>query len=208
VARKSNEYYFEKLSKAVEYSCAAADLLHKVLSDFSADQLEQKMKDMHVIEHSADIDKHQMMSKLVNEFITPIEREDIIQLSQEIDDITDKIEEILQCLYMYNIRSIRDEAVAFSELVIQTCAALKKATDEFRNFKKSTTLKKYIIECNRIEDEGDALYAKVIRTLYTTLANDAVKLISWVKIFDLFESCCDSCEHVANSIERVVMKNS
>lgn len=208
MARKSNDYYFEKLSKAVEYSCAAADLLHKVLSDFSADQLEEKIKEMHVIEHSADIDKHSMMSKLVNEFITPIEREDIIQLSQEIDDITDKIEEILQCLYMFNIRSIREEAIVFSGLVIQTCEALKKAMNEFPNFKKSTTLKSYIIECNRIEDEGDALYTKVIRTLYTTLTNDTVKLMSWVKIFDLFESCCDSCEHAANSLERVVMKNS
>ena len=167
-----------------------------------------KIKEMHDIEHSADIDKHEMMSKLVNEFITPVEREDIIQLSQEIDDITDKIEEILQCLYMYNIRSIREEAIIFSDLVIQSCAALQKAMDEFHNFKKSTTLAEYIIECNRIEDEGDALYSKVTRMLYTTMADDTVRLMSWAKIFDLFESTCDSCEHAANSLERVVLKNS
>jgi predicted phosphate transport protein (TIGR00153 family) len=208
MARKSGDYYFENLTKSVHFSCAAAELLSTVISNFIIGDIDEKLKEMHTIEHTADIEKHEMMSKLVHEFITPIEREDIIQLSQEIDDITDKIEEILQCIHMYNLKLIRDEAIEFSGLVIQACEALENAMREFHNFKKSTSLKKLIIDINRIEDEGDALYTKVIRTLYTTLSHNAVELISWVKIFDLFESCCDSCEHVANSLERVVLKNS
>lgn len=207
MAKKSNNYYFEALTDAVSYSCAAAEMLNKIICNFCCEDLEVKIKEMHAIEHAADNKKHEMMSKLVHEFITPIEREDIIQLSQEVDDITDKIEEILQCLYMYNLREIKEEAITFGKLVIKACEMLKKATEEFANFKKSTALKPLIIEINRIEDEGDHLYTKVIRSLYMNMS-DTVALISWVKIFDLFESCCDSCEHVANSLERVVLKNS
>ncbi|NLM61381.1 MAG: DUF47 family protein [Clostridiales bacterium] len=207
MARKTNDYYFNKLDKAVGFACEAAEMLNNVLSSFSVDNLDKKIREMHVIEHAADIDKHEMMSKLINEFITPIDREDIIQISQEIDDIIDQIEEILQCIYMYNLKSIRQEAISFSRLIVEACKTLKKAVEEFSNFKKSKTLKDYIIECNRIEDEGDRLYSEVIRTLYTHLTADAVQLFSWVKIFDLFESTCDSCEHAANSLERIVLKN-
>lgn len=207
MAKKTNDYYFNKLNKAVGFACEAAEMLNNVLSNFSVDTLEGKIKEMHVIEHTADIDKHEMMSKLINEFITPIDREDIIQISQEIDDIIDKIEEILQCVYMYNLKSIREEAIAFSGLIVESCNTLKKAVEEFSNFKKSKTLKSYIIECNRLEDEGDRLYTEVIRKLYTHLTGDTVQLFSWVKIFDLFESTCDSCEHAANSLERVALKN-
>lgn len=208
MARKSGDYYFENLSKAVHFSCSAAKLLNTVIKDFGSMDIEEKLKEMHTIEHTADIEKHEMMSKLVHEFITPIEREDIIQLSQEIDDITDKIEEILQCIHMYNVKGIRNEALIFSDLLIQACFSLEKAMIEFRNFKKSSELKKLIIEINRIEDEGDALYTKTIHTIFLTMRDDPIELISWNKIFDLFESCCDSCEHAANSLERIILKNS
>lgn len=207
MGKKQGNFYFDKLSISAGYSCAAAELLDKILVNFSTDHLEEKLSEMHSIEHAADIDKHLMMSRLIHEFITPIEREDIIQLSQELDDITDQVEEILRCIYMYNIRSIRPEALEFSKLVIQACTALKKAFDELPNFKKSAELKKHIIEINRIENIGDSMYTQVIRKLYTTLT-DSMEILSWVKIFDLFENCFDSCEHVANSIERVVFKNS
>jgi predicted phosphate transport protein (TIGR00153 family) len=206
MARKTHDYYFNKLNKAVGFACEAADMLSNVLGDFKLETLEAKLKEMHVIEHAADIDKHEMMSRLVNEFITPIEREDIIQISQEIDDIIDQIEEILQYIYMYNLKSIREEAIVFAGLIVESCNTLKKAVEEFSNFKKSKTLKAYIIECNRLEDEGDRLYAEIIRKLFKNTA-DAVQLFSWVKIFDLFESTCDSCEHAANSLERIVLKN-
>ncbi len=207
MANKTNDYYFGKLNEMAVFACEAAELLYSTLSNFSLDDLGDKIKEMHEIEHTADNAKHKMMSKLIKEFITPIDREDIIQLSQELDDVVDIIEEILQCIYMYNLKSIPKEALEFTSIIVESCKSLKNAVGEFSNFKKSKTLKDHIIECNRLEDEGDALYIRVIRALYTNLNDDAVQLFSWVKIFDLLESSCDSSEHAANSLERIVLKN-
>lgn len=206
MAKKHGNYYYEKLSAAAGHSYRAATLLDEVINDYAPQELDKTMEQMHAIEHAADIDKHLMMSKLVHEFITPIEREDIILLSQELDDITDQIEDILRCLYMYDVKTIRPEAKEFSKLVVQSCGALKNAMDEFHNFKKSSALKDHIIEVNRIEGLGDDLYTKVIRKLFTTV-DSTREIISWVKIFDLFENSCDSCEHVANTMERITLKN-
>ena len=77
---KKENNYFDMLSELVEYSCEAANLLENTLLNFNAHQIENKIEEMHNIEHNADIKKHDMMNKLAKEFITPIERGDIIFL--------------------------------------------------------------------------------------------------------------------------------
>jgi len=34
-----------------------------------------------------------------------------------------------------------------------------------------------------------------------------VAVIAWTAMFDRLEKCCDCCEHVADVVEMVVMKN-
>ena len=64
-------------------------MLYDVLQGFQPENLPKVMEEMHKLENSADISKHEMMEKLAQEFITPIERDDIAHLAQELDEITD-----------------------------------------------------------------------------------------------------------------------
>jgi hypothetical protein len=206
--KKKHEYdYFEMMVQAVKYSCKAADMLKTSLQDFAPDTLTDKMSEMHEIEHSGDIAKHEMMSELVRAFITPIDREDIHLLIQGIDDVTDAIEDVLLRLYMFNVQSVRDEALEFADVIVTCCAALKAMLKEFRHFRKSSSIQDSIVEINRLEEEGDALYTRSVRRLYTT-SSDPVELSVWSEIFDRMEKCCDACEAVANQTESVLMKNA
>lgn len=203
---KGNDY-FTMLAELIGYSCKAATLLNETISNFRISQLEEKVNQMHDIEHSADLKKHEMINKLSKEFIPPIERGDIIELGNQIDNVTDSIEEVLTRIYMFNISSMRDEALEFSELILQICNETSNLIKEFRNFKKSTEINKMIIKINDLEEVGDKLYIKGIKNFYTSVM-DPVKLITWKDIFECFEECCDTCEHVADVIESVVMKNT
>ena len=138
MAKKRDYDYFEMFVKGVAYSCKAAQMLEETLGHFDPDSLQIKLKDLHAVEHGADILKHDMMKELARAFITPIEREDIILLSQEIDNVTDTIEDVLMRVYMYNVLSIRDEASEFTAIILQCCNALEDAMKEFHNFRKST----------------------------------------------------------------------
>ena len=63
------------------------------------------------MEHSADLKKHAMLDRLVKEFLPPIERNDIVSLSQNIDNVTDEVEEVLLRVYMNNVKEIEPNAL-------------------------------------------------------------------------------------------------
>ncbi len=207
MGKKKDFDYFDMFVQAVKFSCKSASMLEDTLKEFDPDTLPDKMKELHVVEHTADIAKHDMMQELSRAFITPLEREDIMQLIQYIDNVTDAIEDVLMRAYMFNVQSIRDEAVDFAKLIVKCCDTMKDAMKEFHNFRKSGSIHESIVEINRLEEEGDKLYMKAVRKLYLG-SKDPVELMVWREIFDRLEKCCDACEDVANVVESVIMKNS
>lgn len=207
MAGKHNYDYFDVFEKMVGYSCETAEMLLETLTNFQVAELETKMQQMHQIEHRADMEKHEMMKKLAHEFITPIEREDIMMMAQEVDEITDSIEDVLMRVYMFHIEEIRPEALEFAEVIHKCCVALQKAAQDFHNFRKSETMHDSIVEVNSLEEVGDALYTSSMRTLYAG-GLSPVEVMAWTETFDHLEKCCDNCEHVANVMESIIMKNS
>ncbi len=202
-----NNIYFETFIEMTELSCQAAQALHHALTNFDPEILPVMRTKLHDIEHKEDDVKHNMMQKLAREFVTPIEREDIISLANELDEVTDIIEDVLIRIYMYNIRSIIPEALTFTELIVRCCEALQVAAREFPNFHKSETLHGAIVDVNSLEEEGDTLYINATRSLYVQ-GGDPLTVVAWSETLDRLEECCDACEHVANVMESVVMKNS
>lgn len=207
MAKKHGFNYFEAFVDLSKYSLTSAEILHKTLTNFDPSELPQKIKEMHEIEHSADLAKHVLMNKLVKEFLPPIEREDITSLSQEIDDVTDSVEDVLLYLSMFNIKSIRPEILRFTELISNCCKSMHEALVEFQNFKNSKTLHGKIVEINNLEEEGDGLYYEMMTKLYAS-STDSIELMTWTEILHRLEKCCDNCEDVADIIEQIVMKNS
>ena len=195
------------LTELVSYSCRAADYLFDILSNFDLQKLPIQVEKMHNIEHTADEKKHEMIEHLTKEFITPIEREDIIQLAQGIDNVTDSIEDVLQRIYMYNIESMPAEAISFTKLVTACCTAMEDTMKEFHNFKRSATINDSITRTNNIEEEGDKLYLAAVHTLYIS-DRSTLDIMKWTAAFDLLEGCCNACEDVTDIVESVMMKNS
>ncbi len=199
--------YFDAFVNLTEYSCAASGILDGVLKDFDAEKLPGQIETIHDIEHQADTEKHSIMKALAREFITPLEREDIAEMTQLLDDVTDSIEDILIKIYIYDIKTMKPEALQFSAIIQQCCSALKETMKQFCNFKKNALVLDHIIEVNRLEGEGDVIYNKAMRDLHAG-SKDPVEIMTWSRLFDRFEMCCDAFEDVADTAEYVIMKNS
>jgi len=204
---KKDDFFYQNFVESAEISCEAARALKKILLNFDADKLEENMAMLHEIEHKGDSKRHDVTKAVVRAFITPIEREDILKLSQNIDDVTDVIEEILIRIYINNVTAIRTDALAFMDIIIACCNSMKEMLQEFPNFKKSKKLSEHIIDINRMEEDGDALYVRCMRELHTT-ETDPLVIIAWREIYEFFEKCCDTCENVADIIESIAIGNT
>ena len=207
MAKKQDDFYFQNFITGAEFSSQAAHLLKDILSDFRPEETKKRLDELHAIEHAADEKKHELNDKLVKAFITPIEREDIASLSQQIDNLTDKIEEVFIRIYINNVSKIRPEALEMLDIVIRCCEEICGLMREFANFRRSKELKDRIIRINSLEEEADRLYIANMRALHSE-EKDVLEIIAWREIYSYLEKCADACEHAADVVEGVVMKNS
>ena len=95
MSKKSDAFYFENFQAVAKICVNAANYLVECMTSYDPDAIESRLKVMHEFEHSADIKKHEMNATLSKAFITPLEREDLAELSQNLDEVADDIEEVL-----------------------------------------------------------------------------------------------------------------
>ncbi len=204
---KGDKFYFENFSQCAALSKKAAEYLVNCLENYDPSRIETMLTEMHEIEHNADLKRHEIGDALAKAFVTPVDREDLDMLSHNIDNVTDKIEDVVQKLYINNITEINPAALVFAKQIVKACEYLCEIMKEFENFKKSKKLQSLIIKLNDIEEECDKIYLSSMRELMKK-PQDVLLTISWREIFDCFESCADVCENVSESIGLVIMKNT
>ena len=204
---KCDKFYFENFAASTALSEKAANYLVTCLENYNPDTLETMLGEMHEIEHAADVKKHELNEALAKAFVTPVDREDLDMLSNQLDDVTDKIEEVLQKFYIFSISSINPNAIVFAQKIVKACELLRAIMEEFENFKKSKKLRSLIVELNDVEEECDKLYLTFMRELTKTSA-DVLLVISWREIFDALEACVDACEEASECVASVIMKNT
>jgi len=207
VKQSRDQYYFDTMNSTANFAKEAALYLQETLASFDTATFPEKVEAMHDIEHAADDLKHAMTERLSREFMTPIELEDLVALSHELDNVVDCIDDVMQRIYIYNITAMREDVKPLCALLVHCTDALCKAVKELANFRKSETIRKEIIEVNSLETDADAQYMKAMRTLYTT-EKDPISILAWTNLYEDLEDCFDACEHASDVIESVIMKNS
>lgn len=208
MSKKKKFDYFDAFEKQTEIAIKEAELLIETIENFtSADKLDEPMAYAHNYEHDGDVISHDIFKTIATDFITPFDREDIIGLSQNLDTIIDLIEEVMQLFYMYDIHEMHEQAITFAKYIKKCCVALSDAMSDFRNFKKSKKFKHLIVQVNTYEEEADGLYMEVIRGLHTNDRERPMRVHVWSGIFERMEECCDACEHAADAMSTILLKN-
>ncbi len=205
--RKKEFDYFGNFCEVGEIAGQAAEYLYEALVLFDPESISTYAEIMHKYENDADLKKHILCQSLAHEFMPPIEREDISQLSQELDNIVDSVEDVIRKIYMFNIKEIRDQAVEFAKLVADACRLFNKLLAEFSNFKKSKEIHKYVVEINTLENAGDKLHAESVRRLFLEDITPGEQL-AWTMIFESLEISIDACENAADLIDSIITKNT
>lgn len=208
MSKKTDAIYYQNFINSIDCACRASRLLATTLENFNHAEVMDRVKEMHVIENEADKCRHEISELLVNAFITPLERDDIMEISHHLDDIVDALDDALMRIYMYDVKSIKPEALEMIKVVIKACDVLKQVTLELQSFKKSKTIRENMILINSLENEGDKIFMQAIRKLYTDENIATRDIIIWKDIYNYLERCLDSCEKTTKIIEITMLKNS
>lgn len=208
MSKKHKFDYFDAFEKQAKLACEEADILIDALQNFtSAADLEDYLERAHEVENKGDQVNHDILHGVAVDFITPIEREDIITLAAHLDNVTDNIEDVLQRFYIYDVHFMHPAALEMAQLIKGSTDALLRAMGDFRNFKKSKKFRQLIVAVNDYEERADHMYLEYTRKLYTDDRDNAVRVEVWSRIFDHMEKTCDSCEAVADTMGNVMLKN-
>ena len=204
---KQDKFYFNNFLEATDCCVSAAKYLKECFDNYDVNNLKDNIVKMHEFEHNADGVHHAMTEALAKAFVTPLDREDIAEISANIDEVADTIEEVLQRLYVDEVKEIPQSFKEFAGKIVECCELMKKVFEELPTFKKPKKLKEMILNLGALEEECDKLYLE--GTLNIRKENDDVLLIIALRdtLYKL-ERCADSCEHVCDTIELIVMKNT
>lgn len=166
-------------------------------------EFQKKMKEY---EHKGDILVGEIIKDLNNTFITPIEREDALDLAVHMDEILDGLEQCAAHFYIYNIYEIDHFMVEFSEWVNKCIIEIHNAVDLLSQ-KKLTQIREHSVKIKEYEEKCDILERVALKELFEK-QNDIKRLIQYKEIYELLENTADECKRVSKMLETVVMKNA
>ena len=201
IAPRDREF-FDLFEEAGGNILRATGLLEEMLRDFP--EKSQLARDILICEQDGDRITHDIIQRLNQTFVTPIDREDIYALAAALDDIVDYTEEVADYLGLYNIEAPMSQSQELARVLHSCARQIAEAMPRLRGFKD---ISHYTVEINRLENDGDRITREAIASLFDN-GIDPMVVIRWKDIFERLEEAIDSCEHVANILEGIVIKNS
>lgn len=200
--------YFKAYEKLTGLAVEEADLLIEAMRTFTeASGYSDTMEQMHEFENRGDDINHDIFTAAAVDFMPPFDREDVVSLAQALDNVLDYIDDVLGHMYVYDIRSMPEDALRFAELIKKSARALDHMMAEFHNFKKNKKFKQLVVDINSYEEEADVLYQEAMRRLHTEDNDDVMHVLVWSRIYERMEKCCDATEHAADIVSTILLKN-
>ena len=197
--------FFEYFNEHADQLVLGAEELKALMGDVGA--LDERKRNIENIEHRADKITQATMQLLHHTFITPIDRDEIHQLIGRMDDILDLMEDVSQCMFLYDIRRVTAEAAELADLCLTSTQKIKEAVGGLSNLKDPKRIMQLCNEIDRLEGDADRVMRAAMAKLFRE-EDDAKQLFKMKEIYQLLESVTDRCQDVANIIEGIVIENA
>jgi uncharacterized protein Yka (UPF0111/DUF47 family) len=201
--KPKDNVFFELFSKGAELFNASAKELKLLMNEL--DKPKARLDRLVKLEHEGDLVTHELIEYTKKMFITPLDREDIFNITKGIDNITDGIESTAHLFYMYNVTSATPEAIELVDKLVAVTSDLVDVISELRFLSKSALLIEKIIDVNTLENQADLIYRKAMRNIFEN-PEDLLFVMKWKDLYHHLEDSIDACEALANEIRGVVMK--
>jgi predicted phosphate transport protein (TIGR00153 family) len=197
-----NEEFFSDFEASADNILEGARLLEALLEDFT--DVEEKARQILAVENEGDRITHEIIKKLNRTFVTPIDREDIYDLTTSLDDVLDYIEAASDRLTVFKIKTPTEEAKALGLIIRRSAEEIVKG---IRALHRMPEIFPHAVELNRLENEADRITRDAVAHLFE-IECDPITVIKWKEIYETLEEATDRCEDVANVLEAIALKHT
>ena len=197
-----DEGFFDLFNELAKRLVTSAALLRDLFAH--PERLAELAAAVKVVEHEADHLTHDVSMRLDSTFITPLDREDIHSLAQELDNVVDLIDGTARRATMFHIHETREPAKRLCEILMQQVKHLERAVTQIRDPRAVAMATR---EVKALEAQGDTIYHDAMGALFAGQP-DPLDVMKWKEIYDTIEETLDRCQTVAIVLESISLKNS
>ena len=205
LSQKENRFFFLLHQSSMNIH-QVAKKFYDLMENF--ENIEAKVQEIKDLEEFGDQVIHDITHSLHTTFLTPIDREDILDLAGRLDDVVDAIDEAAQYTLEYAIESPTDYARKLAVIIVKCADELEQATSMLGG---GTSQWKGIlpiaVEINRLENEADQIASQAMGNLFND-GYDVMDVLKWHDIYNDMEEATDRAEDAANVLEGIVLKHS
>lgn len=179
---------------------AAAVALRDMLEHF--DDLEGRIAEIQRLEKRGDEIDRELNRRLEDAFITPFDREDIHDLTIQLDDVVDGIQAVAETMIIYGVDRPTDEARQLAGILADQSDSLLSALRKLDGLKD---LDADLTRVHDLEHQADTLSRAAVARLFRD-GLDPLEVIKWRDLYRELENAIDAAEDTAEAIERMFQK--
>jgi len=199
--------FFDLLERSADNLCESVRFFHGQLTLNDPVRWDELRRQMKAFEHIGDDLNREIIDRLDQTFVAPIERDDILQLSNALDDVLDRVDAVSEKLVLYRVEQIKPCALEITSLLIDGASELMFLMRSLRSMDNVKEMRNRIRLVQKIEAQVDTIYNASMGNLFATTA-DAIELIKWKEIIKDLEDASDSIALVAKVVGSTVTKNA
>ncbi|WP_216325480.1 DUF47 domain-containing protein [Deinococcus aestuarii] len=203
-----NPQFSAKFAEAARNAHATAQALVDLLENYT--DVEAKVSRVRDLEHEGDRITGEITNMLAASFIVPFDREDIIALNDELDDLVDDMEDAARKLSLYGIERPLPQMAQLARVVERQCALLAQGMPLIEDSGRIQELAGLARQIRTLEDEGDTISDEVQRQLYVGVTDvpGMIRAMRGGEIVNLIEDASDQAQRVAKTVESILLKNA
>jgi hypothetical protein len=179
----------------------ATSVLAESLNNYAT--IREKNSILKNLEHEGDQFTHKLFTIIDKTFVTPLDKEDISELTSTIDQVLDGTYGTSDRLVLFNIQKPSRYMQELANLLSTASQEIYKAITELHKGKREDLIQ-HSNTISSCEHEGDTVYRLAIAELFET--NDPIGIIKSKEVYETLESALDRCRDVADVIEDIALK--
>jgi len=197
--------FFDLLTQATANLVKTAETFQEAVADLS--QAASFAEEIKGLEHEGDRITRETVRMLHASLVTPIDREDINDLIQAVDDAVDVTEGVIERIALYRLHETKPPLQEMAAQLSEACTAADMAVQLLNKPRRYEDMDPYFDRIHEAEKTADRIYRGAIADLFNGTQEDILSVIKWREVYTHLEDAVDGTEKICDILQGIVVKS-